>query len=206
MLEQYSLPLGQEHRSRPAGTDTDTDSVQREEHRAEENSNSNSSLEFRSDSFHHLRQTIQHRSSPLGAPWKFSQSRCVQVDLMIVCVLQSCQIFSSHSLRRTLFSSTPVFMFPHGSPCHPRHPSAWFNFSWKSSSVFVPLCSGKMFDAAKIQLTPKSGSFHHQKTHTFTWCDSLQNISLKCLPRCSSNQTLCSHPELPTHLSPTARS
>ena len=71
MLEQYRLPGGQEHRSRFAGTgtgtDTDTDSVQREEHRAEKN-NTTSSLGSRPDSLQHLRQTSQHRSSPLGAP------------------------------------------------------------------------------------------------------------------------------------------
>ena len=81
-----------------------------------------------------------------------SQSRCVEVDLTSIGRLRSSASCdptrSSSPLRRILFS-TPLFSrFPHGSPCYPRHPSAWFNYSWNSSSV---LCrsAAVMFDAAK---------------------------------------------------------
>ena len=103
-----------------------------------------------------------------------------------------------------LFSSTPVFMFPHGSPCYPRHPSAWFNFSWKSSSVFL-------FRSAAVKcLTPQSPTslaqymYSHQQRILYLVRLFAEHL-MKCLHRCSSNQTLCSLPELHTNssLSPT---
>lgn len=116
--------------------------------------NTTSSLGSRPDSLHHLRQPSQHRSSPLGAPCEDSQSRCVDVDLTRHRRLRSSASFGILRDLPPLFSggflfSNPLFSrFPHGSPCYPRHPSAWFNYSWKSSSV---LCrsAAVMFDAAK---------------------------------------------------------
>ena len=113
MLEQYRLPVGQEHRSRSAGTgtDTDTDSVQREEHRAEKN-NTTSSLGSGPDSFQHLRQTLPTQIQPTRGPMR-EQPIAVRRSgphehraTQIVCELRSYEIFLP--LRRILFS-TPCF-------------------------------------------------------------------------------------------------
>lgn len=107
------------------------------------------------------------------------------------------------SLSGGFLFSTPLFSrFPHGSPCYPRHPSAWFNYSWKSSSV---LCrsAAVMFDAAKETSESQLIAISERILRPSS---DIAEPSHNCLRRCSSNQTLCSHPELPTHLFPlTAR-
>jgi len=202
MLEQYRLPVGQEHHSRPAGTDTDTDtdSVQREEHRAKKNNTKRTRL--LPPSATNLPTQIEPTRGPMrGQPIAVRQSGPHRADRLRLGILRDLPPLKL-SQEDSIFKP-PVFMFPHGSPCYPRHPSAWFNLTWTSSSV---LCrsAAVMFDAAKVQQSPPHRVSFTSTTHTSPSTVLAKHPSHNCLPRCSSNQTLCSHPELPTHLmSPT---
>lgn len=214
MLEQYRLPGGQEHHSRSAGTDMVTLTLTLtltafREKSTEQRRNNTSSLGSRPDSFHHLRQTLPTQIEPTRGPMRgqpIAVRRCGPHEApatQIVCELESYEIFLL-SFQEDFYFQPPCF--PGFLMAHPAIPDTRLHGSITPGSlqVFCAASAAVMFDAAQEKY-PSLNSLP-SATAYFDLVIISRNQSHNCLRRCSSNQTLCSHPELPTHLFPlTAR-